>query len=357
MKNLDAGTKKMLKTFGIILGAIVVIFIIVFIFMGLSGKKISNKQLVNTLENSAKKYLNTNKKMLPEEGKSVIVTSDTLIANGYMKSFDKLTKNTGCNGEVTVSNNGGEYLYIPSIKCSEYKTETIGEKIKSTVVTSGDGLYKDGDTYYYRGEYVNNYIKIGDSVYRIVSIDKDGNIKVIDPTLTEKSYKWDNRYSTGMGANLGINDYSKSRIRELYSIKYSEYPLILKKYIIKSNWCIGKRSKDNFSINNVDCDEQIEDYLGMITPNEYARVSMDVNCSDIRGGSCNNYNYIIDVLPSSVWTSISVEDNNYQAYAFSNGFSEHDCNTSYRLAFLFNISGNNIFTKGNGSEESPYVVR
>ena len=353
---MDASTKKMVKTFGIIIGAVVLLFVVVMIVLAIINAKVNNAQLLNVLENSAKKYYNVHQSELPKEDEAVTVTAETLIANKFMKPFEKLTKNTNCSGRVIVSNNGGTYVYEPSVVCQEYKSVNIATKLSENVVTEDSGLYKDGDTYYFKGEYVNNYIKIGNIVYRILSFDNE-TMKLVDTKITEKTYQWDNRYSHEVGKTLGINDYSKSRIRELYQTKYEEYDANVKKYIVKANWCVGKRAKSNFDINNVECDAVVEDYLGMITPYEYARASLDTNCLDIRGGSCNNYNYLSTVFNAPVWSAATLSDNTYQAYVFQRGFSVSDCIEKNKLGFLFNISSDNVYVSGNGSASSPYTIR
>ena len=71
------------------------------------------------------------------------------------------------------------------------KSVPISDLIKN-VVTTGDGLYKDdsvegvdnndGTTsyrYVYKGVSPNNYIKLGDDMYRIIALESDGTLKVI----------------------------------------------------------------------------------------------------------------------------------------------------------------------------------
>ncbi len=79
--------------------------------------------------------------------------------------------------------------------------EKTADILKKNVVTSGDGLYVDSTIdgrYIYKGGNPNNYIKLGNNLYRIISLEKDGTIKVIkqesigDMAWDEK----DARYST-----------------------------------------------------------------------------------------------------------------------------------------------------------------
>ena len=64
----------------------------------------------------------------------------------------------------------------------DYGLETITAAGKEfNVVTTGDGLYYDGNTgeYYYRGANPNNYIEFSGDVWRIMSISPQGNLKII----------------------------------------------------------------------------------------------------------------------------------------------------------------------------------
>ena len=358
MKNLDASTMKMIKTFGIFVGVLVVLFIILFIFMGLAGNKVGDTQLLNTIENAAKRYYADHKDELPKiEGETVKVSTDTLISGKYLKSFDKLTKNTGCSGDVKVTNNGGEYAYNPSIKCSEYKTTTIADKVESTLVKDGDGLYKDGNRYYYRGEYVNNYIKIGNLVYRIVSIDGKGYIKVVNPTATKSSYNWDDRYNVERDqAGVGVNDYEKSRLREGISKLYDNLDKYTKKYVVKYDWCVGHRSSD--VINDEECMDTLKDYVGTLAAYEYAYASLDENCKNIYSGSCSNYNYFTKMINKDVWTITGVASNTYQViYITSDSLDIKKTSSGAKVLTMFNIDGSNVYVSGDGTEKNPYIIR
>lgn len=75
------------------------------------------------------------------------------------------------------------------------KTLSSNDLIKD-VVDSGDGLYKDTDEYYYKGENVNNNILLDNELWRIISIKNDGTLKVIKEEPLENKMAWDD------GSNL-----------------------------------------------------------------------------------------------------------------------------------------------------------
>lgn len=60
--------------------------------------------------------------------------------------------------------------------------EKAADQLKKEAVTSGDGLYADPAVqgrYVFKGVNPNNYITIGDDVYRIISVESDGSLKVM----------------------------------------------------------------------------------------------------------------------------------------------------------------------------------
>lgn|SRR5574344_149639 len=357
---LDPNSKKMVKILGIIIGAFIAILIIISIVNLVIGTKVSYTKLENIVENSATNYYKSNKDKLPSsEGESVKVTTDTLISEKYMKEFSKYTKDTGCSGEVKVTNNNGNYLYNTFIKCDGYKTKSISEVVESSLVSSGDGLYLNNNIYYYRGENVNNYINIAGNTYRIISIDSANNIKVFSTDFGDKSYTWDDRYNSEKEQDqLGINDYSKSRIKETYDELYNNYSIELKKYIIEYNWCVGGRKNDDVSLTTDECSKTEYDFLSGINDTEFPRVSLDTNCTNLYSGACKNYNYLADAFNYTIWTISPMTDNTYRAFSISDGtIDSRNTMQSYRIPQLFNISGNNVYVSGDGSKSSPYVIK
>ena len=63
------------------------------------------------------------------------------------------------------------------------KPASAGDTIldNTDIVTSGDGLYKDEyeDRYFYKGANPNNYINFNNSLWRIISVENDGTIKIM----------------------------------------------------------------------------------------------------------------------------------------------------------------------------------
>lgn len=358
MFNID--NKKLIKILGSVMGALIVVLVIIFIIIGIASSKVSDKKLPIVIEQATIKYYIAHKDELPkEDGEQVTLESSTLINEKYMKAFEKMTKNTGCSANVVTTNNNGEYNHVVSIDCNEFKTQTLYDVVSNTVVSSGDGLYKIDDGYYYRGEYVDNYIMIDNVLYRIISIDENGNFKLMSNTLSDSSYSWDDRYNVEKKQDgLGINNYEVSRIKETIDTIYNGYSSNLKKHIINSDWCIAPRESEDGNMELDECSKTVKDYVGLITVEEYVRPSLDIDCKGVLDGACVNYNYLSHMFEKNLWTITASSDNTYEAFRIGSTFVEAKRTyISCKVYTMFNISGDELYVSGTGTIADPYVIR
>jgi len=351
--------KKMFYVLCGVVGVFVLILIILLIVKLVNGTKISYEQLQDKMVIAAENYYDDNTETLPKnEGDEISISVDTLVEKGYLKSLDKLV-DASCSGSVVVKKNGEQYMYYPSLDCgSDYKTRTLGSIItdQSNIVETGDGLYKTEDGYVFRGEYVNNYVTFADSTWRIISIDNNGNIRMVKEKREEDSYTWDDRYNVEADDDLGINDFSKSRIYEqLKNLYNNEIQNEYKKHLLQQNICVDKKNDDS-SLMSSSCNSYLNSYLGLIYPSEYYKASIDGNCNNYDSNSCINYNYMYNFIDNS-WTSISYVGNTYQSY-FINGYVDHsnDCMSRF-VNLVVVISDKELYSSGNGSSENPFVVK
>ena len=120
-----------------------------------------------------------------------------------------------CTGSVRVRKLETEYIYVPYLNCGEsYITKELHSKVveDNPVVSSGDGLYATGGNYVFRGEVVNNYVKLENDLWRIVKITSDGSIMLINANGLRINQPWDDRYNSTREFTSGINNYSVSRM-------------------------------------------------------------------------------------------------------------------------------------------------
>ncbi len=339
------------------IGVVVVVIVLVFIVSLFVGNKIGYEVLETKIKNAAISYYN-NHELPSNDGDSSVVSTSTLVAEGYLKDLSKISKDNSCTGEVKVVKNGENYLYFPTLFCTNYVTKTLKSVLTKETVSAGDGLYTYDNMYIYRGENVDNYIKFNDELWRILRIDETG-IRMIKNEAEKEKAQWDNRYNVEMNYTLGINDYSVSRIKDKLNSIYEKYNDNIKKRLLVHSVCTGKRNEKDLSINlGIDCSQKdYGQYLGLITPSEYSLASRDKNCTSISSASCYNYNYLSETIQTS-WTSNASGDNTYLVgFLMSYGLVFNEANKFSNFYLVGYLSNDELISSGKGTKEEPYLLK
>lgn len=352
--------KKLFLSLLIVVSGIVILFVGIAIYKGITETNVSYEKLESMMLNAAGRYFEQNG--LPDiDGETKQVSLPNLVSEGFLKPLSKLTKDTTCNGYVKVNNNGGYNLFIPYLECSEYKTKTLADAIKANLTTAGDGLYEKDGEYIFKGEHVNNYVQFANSLWRIIKIDKNNNVKLIMTQAYKEKVTWDDRYNVTTNSNTGINSYDVSRIKEKLTDIYNTEKMFsenVKKHIVSTDICVGKRSINNFSLDNKDlCDKVLEkQFLSLIDVTEYYNASLDTNCKALSDLSCDNYNYFSSFFTSG-WTITGVLENTYEVYKSIAGEPyANKANTTNSIYLVLHVSGNEKFISGSGTETDPFII-
>lgn len=367
LKRLD---KKFLVFAGLLIFVPLTIIILLVIIQGCGDKKITPEQYETKMINALEKYVKSENKEPKAEGELLEVDLSTLVNKNYIKSTEKLLDDSTCNGTVSVrrngasveSTNGGYLSYTVDLNCNNYSTTHLSDKIiEDNLVTQESGLYQDGEGYIFKGDKVKNYITFFGIDYRIMSIDKNGILKLIknEPEVTTKI--WDNKFNVETNRSTGKNIFKDSIIRDYLINDYEslkKVSLEARKNIVAYDVCVGKRSSSNYTIDlTLDCSEMLEkQVVSLLNVSDFARASLDENCVDLRSQSCNNYNYLRGVATDS-WTLNVITDNTYEVIYLSNGRMElQNANTYNTYNIVIYIDGSQIYNSGNGSSTSPYIV-
>lgn len=361
--------EKMMKTLGFIIVGFVVFILILFFIASCSNHKYTYESLEKEMLKIAKKHFENNKEDLPALDKdSKIITLKDMINN---KEIDDVTelfddKEMSCDGSVTVTNNNGYYLYTPYLSCKDkYETKYLRDKIiEDSLVTQGVGLYQMKNTYVMRGEVKNNYVKYGKNLYRIIRINEDGSLYLIE-TKASVQKSWDNRYNAETRYNSGINEYEydglDSRFKEFISTYYSDneaWPEELKAYIPTFDLCIGKRSKaDITSDGSTECSEKLANQtLGSLAIYEYLQASLDNDCKALTDSPCRNYNWIA-TIENSFWSITADAETSANVYVIFKNPSSMIANSYASIFTTFNLTDKAIYVDGDGTKEKPYTFR
>lgn len=367
LKNIDEQSKKKLMLFGIGFVVVIILIIIISIVVSIVTRKTSYEDMETIMEEAAYKYYQQNLGQLPTaDVKTSVVSAQTLVEQEYMKEISKYTKDESCSGNVIVTYVDGDYDYQGYLMCNDFNTSLLVDKIKkdNSIVTTGAGLYDESGILRFRGEHINNYLKIGEYVYRIIKIDKENKIYI---TRDEMDYfddtlriYWDDRYNSEDDLSSGINDYSVSRARESLNGIYESFDKELKSYLVSHDICVNKRAEtDTTNDGSIECGKVIENQkISLLPVYEYIKGSIAASCVSIKSKECKNYNYL--VIEDIGWWTLTADSNSssYIYYVNSTGEIDKDKGNNGKVArYVLTLKSNVLFKSGNGTEESPYEIR
>ena len=368
IKDMDEYTKKKLMIYGgIAAGGLIFLIIIISIIVSILTRKTPYDKVETILEKAAYKYFNDNKELLPTEEKPTAkVSDDVLTKQEYMKELKKYTRDESCSAEVVVTYKDKDYDYQGYLTCKDFKTEVFVDKLKKDhkIVTEGDGLYDEGEFLRFRGEYLNNYIKFGDTRYRIIKIGADNKIYITPEDMDDNDEStyiyWDDRYNTEQESSSGINDYSLSRIKRSLEQVYNSLDPLLKEKSTTYSACVGKRSEENVDNSGItECTTRIDDVkISLIPIYEYIKASMSPSCKSPSSRECKNYNYLI-IDEASWWTLTGDSaDTSSIYYVTSSGEIDKDRGNNRKLArYVVALKPGVLFKEGSGTSKNPYVIR
>ena len=369
----EKARKKLLKVVGIISGILILIFLLILIVTVIIGRNYTYDKIEQVLKNAAIKYYQVQDVLLPSnEGEKSEVDATTLASDDYklMKPLSKLKKNVSCTGKVVVEKVNNEYVYTPYLDCgNSYKTEELYKAVtsKNKTVTSGNGLYEMNGEHVFRGDKVNNYVKLSKGLFRIVKITSDNKILLIPEFDEYYSDVWDDRYNADMGYSSGINSYRPSRMRDMlasiYADKLKEFSLLSdndRQKLTTFSFCIGKRSaEEENNTGAVECADSLDNQMiGLLTASDYINASIDVNCKNTVSKSCQNYNYL-KIKNTAWWLGTAPSfDTNDVYYVNENGYLLYSNASSLNIIRPTVMLNNNVMIRsGKGTESDPFILK
>lgn len=375
----DEFRKKMMWLFLIVFVILIAVLVIGFIISLFTRKDYTYFDLENVMQKSAISYFKDNPKKLPKsEDEIVEITTSSLISEKYMKEMDYYIKNGKCSGKVSVSKIAKDnYKYYPYLSCgTEYTTTKLIDKLKDTkVVTDGFGLYNMNSEYVYRGTKVNNYLKFEDSdnLFRIVKINKNDEIVIIDDSSSKNRYVFDERYNTSSESTTGINVYKNSNMSEvldkLYRYKFTEdeergdyfeerqlFTKEDKKLLVKFKSCVGARGENDTTKNgSSECQTTYETNLSLLPVYDFLNASLDMNCTSTMKADCQNYNYLKEDY--SYWLLNGSLETSDRVYTASDSVNTREAYDDGYVRAVAHLSSDTRIKSGTGTMSKPYIIR
>ena len=366
-----AAKKKMMRFMLYIICGAVLLLIILYAVSLFSSRSYTYEDVETILKEAAQSYFAEHPESLPkEEGSIIEIDSSNLVVAGKMDNISDYLGEALCTGSVQVELSGSEYLYTPYLNCGEvYSTVELATKVLSgATVNSGYGLYSTNTGYAFRGEDVNNYVKLDKSLWRIVKITSSNNLVLISAEGVPYTQYWDNRYNEERLYEAGINQYDASRIKEYLSKIYTNPnedngELLLsnsdKAKMISFNVCTGKRSIKSESKNNKEeCAKYLQNQkMGLLTLSDYLYASIDPNCKSASTKSCKNYNYL--TMKEDWWLVTANKEDTSTVFLVSRSGNvvAEDAGHYGIVRPVIYLNSRVLYKDGNGSAEKPYTVR
>ena len=327
-------------------------------------------------------------KVLDKENKTIynnkLKNIDTdLIKNKEIKSKETLTYT------IIIKNIGNPIEFSADLLTYREYTKRIEDSFKDTILrdntlsaiqttlgdisTINEGLIssKDelGDTYYFRGNVNNNYVKINNMLFRIVRINGNDTIRlVLDDVIDSSKYVKSINSSNYLNNSILSNSYLKEVLDNWYNNNLINYD----NYIATSNFCYDNNfylqseeedltnSYERIYVSNtpkLECTDGIDVLkIGLLTIDEviYAGGSKD--------SSNTNYYLYNENINNSWWTmstSKIVSRNNIVNNFIINSDSSIDylgkLTNEYYIRPVISLN-KDVKVTGNGTIEEPYEI-
>lgn len=332
---------------------IVIISIISLISFQSISKKVNNSKQklyetqVFNLQEAAKKYILENPKVMDENHlNTVCVSIETLQDKKYIEKGvikNPLTK-TVMDGKIEVSydEDNNQYKYLYNEACTDlivvpaYKHILANTTAK--VVGTTNGLYETTDSYVYRGMNPNNYIKLNNKIFRIVSIDKEtGMLKLIN--FDSNQVIWTSNLLTNINEELNVSTSAYNYLAD---------------YVNKnSKWNIGKIDKlESYDVVK-SIEKETQDYktIGFLNVSEYIDASTNRTC--YKTNTCNSY-----LNNNTNYWLINKTTSDYIWIINSSGEIKNinPTNQLYNAYIVVSLNINKQISTGDGTLANPFIL-
>lgn len=302
------------------------------------SKQRLKETLYETIEQAANKYMLANPSLDKYHTSRLCIEITTLQNNGFLETGD--IKNPETNELINsykvlaeYESDSKQYKYDVVQSCTPITTPIISDDLVETrnlVVSSGDGLYEDSDSYVFKGTNPNNYLSFNNKLWRIISIDKETKfVKIMSTTSVGEGYQ-ENGVIPYLNASYET-DYNSER-RKLISTN--------------SKWNTGVIDSTSTKVNIIkSLEKQQNSYytVGLLSMSDYLNSFIGDN-SYLKNGT-----YFLSNKTSSdnLWIL-----NNNSLVAVQPSNSPVSCKI-YPVIYL-NLNAR--ISEGNGSQLTPYKI-
>lgn len=149
------------------------------------------------------------------------------------------TKLSNFKGSLKVVNESLTTQLFSDLILLNNTVETSKTRIGSQIATANEGLQSTqddlGTTYFFRGNIQNNYVKLGDLMFRIVRINGDETVRLVLDDVLDTTFAYNTNQSSTKVGNLAILSTSSSNalLNNWLNTNLSNYL----NYIVEGTYC------------------------------------------------------------------------------------------------------------------------
>ncbi len=203
----------------------------------------------------------------------------------------------------------------------------------NSLVTSGNGLYKDTDGYFFKGEIDNNYVSFNNILFRIVGITNDKELILVSDANVS-TFMWGNDLSY-----TESNVYNWLNITEKENSGVFENLLpISDEYLIKQDIIVQKFSNSEFT----DTDIVTEKNISLLSAEDYIKAGGEGSFLDN-----DTFHWLLGVD----------DDGNYLYVDDKGNISSDKSYGSYGVRPVIKLDKDVILLRGKGEEDNPYIIQ
>ncbi len=202
----------------------------------------------------------------------------------------------------------------------------------NSLVKDGDGLHRDSDGYFFKGNVTNNYVMIFNRLYRVLRVDNDGSVKLVSEN-TVASFMWgdDSKYK-----NSNVHNWLTKTNEEHSGIYLNTIPSS-SKFLKKTVY-----SEDVLKDNKIKTGKSTyKDYVTTLSINDY-----------INSGSSKGF-----LNNGKIFYLIGLDGDDENLFVDLDGTVQScDSLDGYGVRAVITLKENSKIVSGDGSVGNPYVI-
>lgn len=307
-----------------------------------NARESSYNDQVNVIIKAAKEWSTDHANVLPDDGSVYrLPVSDLLdegyIANDEIKDPRNSSKNLTGNVEIKYDSSITQFTFTyvdnssetEDIASANLATTIINNSKKKDVLLANDGIYK--------GDNPDNYLKLNGTLWRILSNNTDGSIKIVSNEQTAQ-ISWDEE---------GSSDFDSSTVKTYLNNTF--YPSLNDVTEFKtSDFCLDYNGEKCIKKENIT--------VGLLTTEDYLNASNNLKCISGTETECTKGNYLSDFSETNgPEYTLNSADNNI--YTIDKGMLNIASSTAtLNVRPVLTIDKSTKIVGGTGSKDNPYLI-